>query len=134
MNLMIKPGYHWDPTAVASKESSSAPLGPPSITLVAEPSGTKTRQGHGRIPSVVLSPSPSLTPLSDEKLVDIPLVLDTSNMPDPIPSSDTSYHKTISQPEFWERLHVYLSYVVLNIFPCHVSHDASFQERVYERE
>ncbi|KAJ3555807.1 hypothetical protein NM688_g2374 [Phlebia brevispora] len=112
VNLMVKPGYHWDPTVFTPKETSSPAAitpdraSPPPITLVPD-QGSKTRPGHGRIPSVVLSPSPSLTPLSDEKLVDIPLTLDTSNMPPPPP--DTPYRRTVSQPEFWERLYAYLS-------------------------
>ncbi|KAI0718727.1 hypothetical protein C8T65DRAFT_637898, partial [Cerioporus squamosus] len=77
INLMVKPGFDWDP----SKTSAPAPvsLPPPIASPVPEPK--TTRGGHGRIPSVVLSPSPSLTPSPGEVLVDIPLVLDTSNIP-----------------------------------------------------
>ena len=125
VNLMIKAGYHWDPTTAVAvetpKETPSSTLAPssvdatnpPTITLVPEPKEQKTRQGHGRIPSVVLSPSPSLSPLADEKLVDIPLILDTSNIPPSASQSapDTPYHRIISQPEFWGRLYGFLRYV-----------------------
>ncbi|KAF7795640.1 hypothetical protein EIP86_006805 [Pleurotus ostreatoroseus] len=112
INLMVKSGYQWDPTVIVPKETSSpAPItpsdaSPPTITLIPEQT-TKSRPGHGRIPSVVLSPSPSLSPLADEKLVDIPLTLDTSNMPPPPP--DTPYRKIMSQPEFWDHLYAFLS-------------------------
>ncbi|GJE85191.1 ubiquitin domain-containing protein [Phanerochaete sordida] len=113
VNLMVKPGFQWDPAApaVPAPASSEEPRGAPTITLVPEPKESRTRAGHQRIPSVVLSPSPSLTPIADEVLVDIPLVLDTSNMP---PSSvgaapDTPYHTVVSQPEFWDRLYTFLN-------------------------
>ena len=111
VNLMVKPGFQWDPTATSKPEVKPEET-TPSITLIPEP--RETRRGHGRIPSVVLSPSPSLTPLADEKLVDIPLVLDTSNIPPPSvgPAPDTPYHAIISKPEFWERLHVFLGFLV----------------------
>jgi ubiquitin-like protein 4 len=111
VNLMVKPGFVWDPTATSTPEAAkSEESAPPTITLVPEPKESRARQGHGRIPSVVLSPSPSLTPLADEKLVDIPLLLDTSNIPPSSISSapDTPYHTVISQPEFWDRLYSFL--------------------------
>ncbi|KAI0367376.1 ubiquitin-domain-containing protein [Pilatotrama ljubarskyi] len=120
INLMVKPGFVWDPSNVPASapapvsSSSSAPAPEAgregeSITLLPsqEP---KSRSGHGRIPSVVLSPSPSLTASPGEKLVDIPLVLDTSTIP-ASPSAvvgDTPFHTTISQPAFWEHLYTFL--------------------------
>lgn len=112
VTLMVKPGFAWDPsvTATASSPSTAEPAPetePPSITLVPE---SKTRSGHSRIPSVVLSPSPSLTAVTEEKLVDIPLVLDTSNIPSSslTPPPETPYHTVLSRPEFWERLYTFL--------------------------
>ncbi|KAI0355850.1 ubiquitin-domain-containing protein [Trametes cingulata] len=121
VNLMVKPGFDWDPSKVpppapapstsdapASSSTSSARESEP-ITLLPSPE-PKTRSGHGRIPSVVLSPSPSLTASPGEKLVDIPLVLDTSTIP-ASPSAvvgDTPFHATISQPAFWEHLYSFL--------------------------
>ena len=118
VNLMVKPGFDWDPSKIsapapapvaASPSSASKPLGESeSVTLLPSPE-PKSRQGHGRIPSVVLSPSPSLTASPGEKLVDIPLVLDTSNMPaSPSSVSETPYHTTICKPEFWEKLYAFL--------------------------
>ncbi|CDO71121.1 hypothetical protein BN946_scf184844.g125 [Trametes cinnabarina] len=118
INLMVKPGFDWDPSKVSppapsepapAPPASSAPAGE-SITLLPSPEPSKGRSGHGRIPSVVLSPSPSLTASPGEKLVDIPLVLDTSTIP-ASPSSvvpDTPYHTTISQPAFWKHLYAFL--------------------------
>ncbi|KAI0659791.1 ubiquitin-domain-containing protein [Cubamyces menziesii] len=115
VNLMVKPGFDWDPSKVSAPapaiSASPAPEGE-SITLLPSPEPAKSsRPGHGRIPSVVLSPSPSLTASPGERLVDIPLVLDTSTIP-ASPSSvvpDTPYHTTISQPAFWEHLYEFLS-------------------------
>lgn len=92
VNLMIKPGHTWDPNA---------------MTSVPKPS-----LGHVRIPSVVLSPSPSsLSPSAEaDKPLDINLTLDTSSIPTASAESAThsTYHATISQPEFWDRLHSFL--------------------------
>ncbi|KAJ8489126.1 hypothetical protein ONZ51_g3107 [Trametes cubensis] len=115
VNLMVKPGFDWDPSKVSTPapaiSASPAPEGE-SITLLPSPEPAKSsRPGHGRIPSVVLSPSPSLTASPGERLVDIPLVLDTSTIP-ASPSSvvpDTPYHTIISQPAFWEHLYEFLS-------------------------
>lgn len=128
VNLMIKPGFQWDPAATSKPEElrfeePKSEDTTPTITLIPEPKESKSRSGHQRIPSVVLSPSPSLTPIADEKLVDIPLVLDTSNIPPPSVGAapDTPYHTIISQPEFWERLHNFLRYVFCGILlqECH---------------
>ncbi|KAI0821906.1 ubiquitin-domain-containing protein [Trametes gibbosa] len=111
VNLMVKPGFDWDPTkiTVASSTTPSEVKESESITLLPTPE-QKTRSGHGRIPSVVLSPSPSLTASPGEKLVDIPLVLDASTIP-ASPSTvvaDTPYHTILSQPAFWEHLYTFL--------------------------
>ncbi|KAI0763146.1 hypothetical protein BC629DRAFT_1597059 [Irpex lacteus] len=126
VNLMVRAGSLWDPSQLAPTLTSSpgasgtstpaitttdAPAtDPESITLVPEQT-KQTRSGHARIPSVVLSPSPSLTPVADEKLVDIPLVLDTSNMPPSSlhPGPNTPYHAKIAQADFWQRLHTFLN-------------------------
>ena len=124
INLMVKPGFDWDPSKTPAPAPAPASLPAPiaspsaaegeSVTLLPSPEPRTTRGGHGRIPSVVLSPSPSLTPSPGEKLVDIPLVLDTSNIPaSPSAMSDTPFHTTISKPEFWEKLHTFLQCVSL---------------------
>ncbi|KAH9852362.1 ubiquitin-domain-containing protein [Lenzites betulinus] len=111
VNLMVKPGFDWDPAKTAAESSSAAAVvtESESSTLLPAPEA-KTRSGHGRIPSVVLSPSPSLTPSPGEVLVDIPLVLDASTIP-ASPSAvvtETSYHTKLSQPAFWEHLYTFL--------------------------
>ncbi|CCM00638.1 uncharacterized protein FIBRA_02675 [Fibroporia radiculosa] len=109
VNLMVKPGFDWDPTQV-SVPSPQMVTENDSIVLLPEPTH-KTRSGHGRIPSVVLSPSPSLLPSPGEKLVDIPLVLDTSSIPAAPAASapNTPYHTTLAQPAFWEHLYSFLA-------------------------
>lgn len=109
INLMVKPGFEWDPSNVAARPTiTTEPLAPPPENITLVPEQPRSRSGHGRIPSVVLSPSPSLLPLSDEKLVDIPLILDTSTIPSPA-TRNAPYHGAISQPAFWEHLYAFLS-------------------------
>ncbi|EIN08213.1 hypothetical protein PUNSTDRAFT_113799 [Punctularia strigosozonata HHB-11173 SS5] len=109
ITLMVKPGADWDP----SKETAT-PAPPPLITKTdmstdAKPSAPGKR-GHQRIPSVVLTPSPSGSP-GEEKSVDIALTFDTSQIPT---ASETGgpphsqYHAKISDPAFWERLYAFL--------------------------
>ncbi|TFY81954.1 hypothetical protein EWM64_g2057 [Hericium alpestre] len=97
VNLMVKPGFEWDPT------KPSATPSPGRDSLSAE-SPAKKRAGHGRIPSVVLSPTPS-SPM--EAPQEISLVLDTGIARSPSPSQ-SSYRHVVSQPEFWDRLHIFL--------------------------
>lgn len=121
VTLMVKPGYNWDPSKMsASPALAPTPVAAPApqraegehITLLPE-QPARTRGGHGRTPSIVLSPSPSTSPTPGEKLTDIPLVLDTSNIPEPSKSGapSTPYHVTISQPVFWEDLYNFLKWV-----------------------
>ncbi|GBE83969.1 ubiquitin-domain-containing protein [Sparassis crispa] len=112
VNLMVKPGFDWDPVRVASPlPERAAPADGETIILLPALEPSKSRMGHGRIPSVVLSPSPSLTPSPGDRTVDIPLVLDTSNIPISPASgpSNASYHAVISQPVFWDNLWHFLS-------------------------
>lgn len=101
VNLMIKPGQTWDPnTNTNSAMSSSAPLQPDS----------KPTLGHTRIPSVVLSPSPSATTpsLEVDKPLDINLTLDTSQTLPLAQPAQSTYHATIADPVFWEKLNAFL--------------------------
>lgn len=112
INLVIKPGFDWDPSKVAPTSSSSSSSPPmsegnkPSSSLSSGP-----RRGHQRIPSVVLSPSPSNeTPGLVEK--DILLTLDSSTIPGSVQTEALSaFGVTVAQPEFWERLYAFLKYV-----------------------
>lgn len=93
VNLMIKPGQTWDPNAMS----------------VPTPSQLKSTPSHSRIPSVVLSPSPSATTpsLEVDKPLDINLTLDTSQT---LPSAEatSTYHATLADPGFWERLNAFV--------------------------
>jgi UV excision repair protein RAD23 len=97
VNLMIKPGHNWDPNST-------------SIPVHNKENMTSTSQGHSRIPSVVLSPSPSISPMAPNKPLDINLTLDTSSIPTASSESTSlsTYHATISQPGFWDRLYSFL--------------------------
>lgn len=123
VNLMIKPGYDLNPTASTPPLVSVSPM----LTPEQEPgsnlfkSGTldpeaRSRHGgrrHQRIPSVVLSPSPSVES-SGTVEKDIMLDIDAGVLPSPVLRSDTmsTYHQTVAQPEFWDRLHTFLKYVL----------------------
>lgn len=115
VTLMVKPGFDWDPSKMSALPAPSVATPAPQkvegqhITLLPE-QPARTRGGHGRTPSIVLSPSPSTSPTPGEKLADIPLLLDTSNIPEPSKSGApiTPYHGTISQPVFWENLYNFL--------------------------
>jgi hypothetical protein len=119
VNLMVKPGYHWDPSAPLP-ETTSAPSR--SLSQSPEPSRLKPKltSQHGRGPSIVLSPSPSNVSSSSEngKPSDIPLILDTSAIPTPSLTTEalSTHHNTIARPEFWEHLRAFLVYVLLILF------------------
>lgn len=116
INLMIKPGFNWDPTQTATPsdpdtKSKSLLLGadmkPPSSfdSLPKLTTGFK----HTRTPSIVLSPSPSVISLEPEgKPHDINLTLDTLPTASLSPSTRSSYQSVVCEPEFWNRLLSYL--------------------------
>ena len=132
INLMVKPGFDWNTTAITTVTPpppiSASPMPMSSSEPVSVPgsssfkSGTlhpeaRLKQGgkkHQRIPSVMLSPSSSLESSgAGEK--DIMLTIDPGVLPSPVLQSDTmsTYHQTMSQPEFWERLYDFMKYVFL---------------------
>ncbi len=123
VNLMVKQGFHWNPAAVPiARTASPAPVSNDSLQTKADENVTltpelpKSKRGHSRVPSVVLSPSPSLTATTNEKIVDIPLLLDASNIPTSLSAaghSNTPYHSKLSQPAFWGRLHEFLRCVLV---------------------
>ncbi|KAF8652376.1 hypothetical protein AX16_004404 [Volvariella volvacea WC 439] len=104
INLMVKPGVDWDPTKPTVKKA----MPENKLSLSLDPTPKPTGHRHQRIPSVVLSPSPSSeTPGQQEK--DILLTLDAGASSSPVPTETlTSYHETVAKPEFWERLRVFL--------------------------
>jgi len=113
LNIAIKPGFNWDPTArpeplandtPMSTDSTSQPPGFGSGSL--DPKALPQHKGrHGRIPSVVLSPSPSYDNLRSRSPVEKDILI-TLDDPLPSPQSETltTYHQTVSKPEFWQRL------------------------------
>ena len=134
INLMVKSGYDWNTTAtntVPTPPVSASPMlaSSPEPLSVPNPnpfgSGTldpeaRSKQGgrrHQRIPSVMLSPSPS--PESSGAVEkDIMLTIDAGVLPSPVLQSDSlsTFHQTMSQPEFWKRLHAFLKYVLSYFF------------------
>jgi hypothetical protein len=125
VNLMVKPGHHWDPTAaLAPPAPPPTESTPANVTMAApatpakanpfgsgslgDPSARPKGGKHQRIPSVVLSPSPSSdTPGAVEK--DIVLTLD-QGLPSSIsrPESLSTFHDIVADPAFWERLYAFL--------------------------
>ena len=129
INLMVKQGYDWNttvPTTVPTPPVSASPMlasspGPLSIpksnpfgsgTLDPEARSKQGGKKHQRIPSVMLSPSPSLES-SGAVEKDIMLTIDPGVLPSPVQPDMSTFHQTMSQPEFWERLHKFLKYVFL---------------------
>ncbi|OAX36763.1 ubiquitin-domain-containing protein [Rhizopogon vinicolor AM-OR11-026] len=107
INLMLKPGFDWDPANVTSSPPKPSPV---KMTLSALPE-IKVPQGHRRTPSIVLSPSPSVVSLELEgKPHDIDLTLDTSFIPTASmsPAARSTYQAIISEPGFWDRLYSFL--------------------------
>lgn len=110
VNLILKPGFDWDPTKPPTPKS-------PEVTTMASPSPSSLQPSpsvkpsggkkHQRIPSVVLSPSPSNDNLGGVEK-DIMLTLDAGTMPSPVVQQESTYYTTVVKPEFWERLYAFL--------------------------
>lgn len=115
ITLMLRPGFEWDWGAAASSSGVSGVTSPGSSKGNAKSSlePGEARPKHGRIPSVVLSPSPSTTSLPlAETPAPIPLTLDTKNL-SPVtdqPKVD-AYNKKVASPEFWDRLYGFLRFL-----------------------
>jgi UV excision repair protein RAD23 len=120
INLMVKPGVEWDPTSPPTPllsvdpppplETPSASLGPGPGSPPPAPAGKK--RGHSRIPSVVLSPTPS-SPLErpmDIQLVDGDGFTLTPDVPTESAPPQTTYRTAVSRPEYWERLLAFLRF------------------------
>ncbi|OCB84044.1 hypothetical protein A7U60_g8715 [Sanghuangporus baumii] len=114
VNLMLKPGFEWDWNTDGKKET--VPKETPKdndgdVQMSLEPDSNRKGR-HSRIPSVVLSPSPS--PSTKTLPLDVPpspilLTLDTSIIPSPTETTILDpYQKKISSPDFWERLYGFL--------------------------
>ncbi|KAH7923081.1 ubiquitin-domain-containing protein [Leucogyrophana mollusca] len=114
INLMVKPGFDWDPSKSTSFPSMPSPDTTQTVLLPESgpASGLAAGRRHQRTPSIVLSPSPSVVSLEPETKpqLDINLTLDTSSIPTASlsPASRSSYQSTISEPGFWDRLYSFL--------------------------
>ncbi|KAI0251175.1 hypothetical protein BJV78DRAFT_1126828 [Lactifluus subvellereus] len=111
INLMVKPGVDWDPTKAPEPPAqlfSPTPVETASLT----PTPPAKRRGHSRIPSVVLSPSPTpSSPLEkpqDIQLVDADGFTLSAEMPIEPAIPQSTYRTTVSQPEYWEKLLAFL--------------------------
>lgn len=133
VNLMVKPGFDWKAgtNMDASLAPSAALSSSDALKPDSRPSGSRSK--HQRIPSLVLSPSPSETSGVTEK--DIMLTLDTTSISSPIVHSELStYHTTISKPEFWDRLYSFLRYVSSCLmYDVYDADDRGEQNRICER-
>jgi len=120
LNIAIKPGFHWDPSAPTKPttenpamltDSIPQPKGFGSGSL--DPHARPQKGKHGRIPSVVLSPSPSSDNLRGGPEKDILITLDADSLPSAAQQSETltTYHQTVSRPEFWQRFYDFLKCV-----------------------
>ena len=128
LNIAVKPGFNWDPSAQPTPLTNDTPMltdAPPqvfkgfgsgSLDPKAQP---QHKSRHVRIPSVVLSPSPSNDNLRSRSPVDrdILITLDADPLPSPVQQSETltTYHETVSKPEFWEKLYGFLKWVSLKL-------------------
>jgi len=139
LNIVIKPGLNWNPTAGAAAAVAATPTmsGNPSPSSLSplsssntpppQPQGfgsgtlnpqarpsTSSKGKHTRIPSVVLSPSPSSDSLRGGTVVekDILITLDSDPLPSPQSETLTTFHETVSKPDFWQRLYDFLKYSV----------------------
>lgn len=115
MNPTTAQPLHADSMSTNAFASAGGSLDPD-----AKPSGGGRR--HQRIPSVVLSPSPE-TRSPGEKPKDLLLDLD-ADMSVPLSPVlkdelllESTYHDTISQPEFWEKLLTFLQCVPCTVAP-----------------
>ncbi|TDL22700.1 hypothetical protein BD410DRAFT_193638 [Rickenella mellea] len=128
--VMVKPGFQWDwntsapapPAAVAATQPPApAPTlaaaqstdadGDVQMKLEPDVSAMKRKGSHTRIPSVVLSPSPSI---SDSPMLGTPtsihLTLDTSGIPTASELAEgDAFQRKMSSPAFWQRLHAFLT-------------------------
>lgn len=111
VNLMTKPGSHWDGTE-----------GTPSITI-AKPVPPEARSSV--IPSLVISPIPSPSSSPRSRPLPIPLELDTTfpQVPQAAPEAST-FHSALSSPGFWDRLYVFLR----TEFSCRDDAAAAFEQ------
>ncbi|KAF8205385.1 hypothetical protein K438DRAFT_1715773 [Mycena galopus ATCC 62051] len=113
VNLVLKttPAPTSDITMADATQNPNPSLtvgGPNDLPVVSPAQAAAHPRRHQRIPSVVLSPSPSAESPS-ASVTDITLTLDTD--PDAgLPSEELSaYHVALADPEFWKKLLAFLN-------------------------
>lgn len=113
MNLMVKPGVNWDPSKPKEQEIlqpkplSASETGALGLAVGDGPASGKRK--HGRAPSIVLSPSPSSDMPGAAPEKDILLSLDTTtDVPTSATETLSTYHTAITNPDFWEKLLIFL--------------------------
>ncbi|KAJ6460820.1 hypothetical protein C8R47DRAFT_1160271 [Mycena vitilis] len=94
--------------ATPDKDMSDAPK-PPTLSLTpSQVAAAAHPRRHQRIPSVVLSPSPSSESPAGSPANDITLTLDAEG--GGLPAEEISaYHVALAEPVFWEKLLVFLN-------------------------
>lgn len=93
--------------------TSNSPFGSVGGSLDPNAKPSEGGKRHQRIPSVILSPSPSNDPLElppKEIPIDIDIDAISPVLRDEMSLAST-YHDTVAKPEFWERLIQFLKYV-----------------------
>ncbi|KAF7763623.1 hypothetical protein Agabi119p4_8160 [Agaricus bisporus var. burnettii] len=115
VNLMVKPGVNWDPSKPKEQEILQPKPLPASETgalgLAVGDGPASGKRKHGRAPSIVLSPSPSSDMPGAAPEKDILLSLDTTtDVPTSATETLSTYHTTITNPDFWEKLLIFLQH------------------------
>jgi len=112
INLMLRPGFEWNweapPVTPAKGKDKEVD---PSMQLDPDSRSRSVSRtpSHSRIPSVVLSPSPSSPSLTmQDNPSQITLSLDTTDATMHDAPTKNAYQEKISSPEFWDRLFGFL--------------------------
>jgi len=111
VNLSLKAVPVSTPPTTADKDIIMTDAPPPKLTLDPPAPTPGQPRRHTRIPSVVLSPSPSSESppggvLGESK--DITLTLDTDEAMSMPTAELSTYHAALAEPEFWEKLLAFL--------------------------
>jgi hypothetical protein len=103
---MVKPGVDWDPT------KSPEPPALLSVETSSTPAASAKKRVHSRTPSIVLStPSSPLEKPQDIQLVDADGFSISAEIGTEPALPQSTYRTTVSQPEYWEKLLVFLRFV-----------------------
>ncbi|KAK7039667.1 ubiquitin-like protein [Favolaschia claudopus] len=119
VNLVLKPTTTTDAApAMDNNNSNTLPAPKPTLSIgdrpvVSAAEAAAHPRRHTRIPSVVLSPSPSHDNAAGSpaaSVTDITLTLDNIDAEPGLAAAELStYHEKLAEPEFWEALLVFLN-------------------------